>query len=54
MPTFLLELGAAFGVDQARRGIGEFAGGIAMRGQPLRLNEDRPAGTEPAQRIVET
>ena len=53
MRAFLLELRLALGIDQGRDGIGKAAFGIAVGGIALRLDEDRPAGAEPAQRVVE-
>ena len=53
MRAFFLELRAALGVDQAGGRIGKFAPRIALRRLALRLDEDRPAGAEAAQRVVE-
>jgi hypothetical protein len=53
MRACFLELRAAFGVDETGRGVGEAALGIVVRGVALRLDEDRPAGAETPQRIVE-
>ena len=53
MRAFLFELRPALGIDQARGGIGEFAFGIAVGRQALRLDEDRPARAEAAQRVVQ-
>ena len=53
MRALLLELRAALGIDQRGRRIGKVASRIAAGGMPLRLDEDRPAGAEPAQGVVE-
>ena len=53
MRTFFLELRAALRIDQTRGCIGEFAFGVAIGRQALGLDEDRPAGAETAQRVVQ-
>ena len=53
MRAFLLELRAAFGIDELRGRFGEIAVRIAVRRLALGLDEDRPTGAEAAQRIVE-
>src|SRR3546814_4415191 len=53
MRAFLAKLLAPLHMDQRRDRIGERRVGIVERGQTLRLDEDRPARAEPAQRIVE-
>ena len=51
--ALLLELRLALGVDQRRDRIRERALRIVLRRVAARLDEDRPAGAETAQRIVE-
>ncbi len=53
MRAFFLELRFALGIDDAGDGIGEVALGIMVGRLALGLDEDGPAGAEPAQRIVE-
>jgi len=53
MRALLLELRAAFGIDELRGGFREIAERIAVRRLALGLDEDRPACAETAQRIVE-
>ncbi len=53
MRAFLLELGATLRIDQLGDGIGKLAQRIAVGRAALRFDEDRPAGAEAAQRIVE-
>ena len=53
MRAFLLELRATLGVDQPGGGVGKIAERIAVGGLALRLDEDRPAGAEATQRVVE-
>ena len=53
MRAFFLELRAALGIDQPRGGIGKLAPRIAVGGLALRLDEDRPARAQAAQRVVE-
>jgi hypothetical protein len=53
MRAFLLELRAAFGIDQLGSGFREIAQRIAVRGLALGLNKNRPAGAETAQGVVE-
>jgi hypothetical protein len=43
MSAFLLELGAALGIDQSRCGVGEGAFGVSVVRLTLSLDEDRPA-----------
>ncbi len=54
MRAFLLELRAALGVDQSRGRVGKVAFGVAVGGLALGLDEDRPAGAQAPQRVVET
>ena len=42
----LLELGPALGIDQRRGRIGKVRDGIAASGMTLRLDKNRPAGTQ--------
>src|SRR3546814_6493110 len=51
MRAFLAKLLAPLHIDQRRDRIGERRVGIVERGETLRLDEDRPARAEPAQRI---
>src|SRR4029077_19137064 len=53
MSPFFLELSRPFGAPQRRYRIGKRAGRIAPGRKPARFDEDRPARSEPAQRIVE-
>ena len=53
MSALLLELRPALGIDQRGGRVGKLAFGIAVRRLALRLDEDRPAGAEAAQRVVE-
>ena len=53
MRAFFLELGATFRIDQLGGGFGKIAERIAMGGLALGFDEDRPAGAEAAQRVVE-
>ena len=53
MRAFFFELRSAFGVHQAGDRIGKLRRGIAVRRLALRLDENRPAGTEAPQGIVE-
>ena len=53
MRAFFLELRLALHIDERRDGIGERARRIILRGIALRLDEDRPAGAETPQRVVE-
>src|SRR3984885_8440714 len=53
MRAFLLELRAAFGIDELRGGFGEITERIDVRGLALGLDENRPTCAETAQRIVE-
>ena len=53
MRAFLLELRATLGIDQLGGGVGKLARADSVRGLALRLDEDRPAGAEAAQRVVE-
>ena len=54
MRAGLLEGVLALEIDQRRRRIGKAAVRIGLGGDPLRLDEDRPAGAETAQRVVES
>ena len=54
MRAFLLELRAALGVDQGRRHVREMAFGILAGGMTLRLDKDRPARSQPTQRVVQS
>jgi hypothetical protein len=53
MRALLLELRAAFGIDESRSRFREIAQRIAVRRLSLGLDEDRPTGAETAQRVVE-
>ena len=53
MGAFLLELRPAFGIDESGGGVGKLGFRIAVRRLALRLDEDRPAGAEAAQSVVE-
>jgi len=53
MRACFLEIGLALGIDQRRRGVGKMAVGIAVGGMALRFDEDRPAGAEAAEGVVE-
>ena len=53
MRAFFLELGPTFRIDQLRGGFGKIAERIAVGGLALGFDEDRPAGSEAAERVVE-
>src|SRR5260370_42453217 len=53
MRSRFLELRSALGVDKARGRVRKPALGIALCRNAACLDEDRPAGPEPAQRVVE-
>ena len=53
MRAFFLELSASLGVDEARGGVGKLVARIGVGGLTLRLDEDRPAGPQAAQGVVE-
>ena len=53
MRAFFLELGPTFLIDQLGGGFGKIVERIAVGGLALRFDEDRPAGSEAAERIVE-
>ena len=53
MRAFFLELSAALRVDEARGGVGKLVARIGVGGLTLRLDEDRPAGPQAAQGVVE-
>ena len=53
MRAFLLELRAAFRIHQRGGRVRKLTLRIAIGGLALRLDENRPAGTEAAQRVVE-
>src|SRR3546814_9045128 len=49
MTALFLELRAPFAIDERGGSVGKIALGIAARRHALRLDEDRPARTQPAQ-----
>src|SRR3546814_4128001 len=51
--SLFLELRAPFAIDERGGSVGKIALGIAARRHALRLDEDRPARTQPAQRSEE-
>ena len=53
MRAFLLELGPTFRIDQLRGGFGKIVERISVGGLALGFDEDRPAGSEAAERVVE-
>src|SRR3546814_4702853 len=53
MNAFLAELLTAFELDQLGCGVGKDRLRIGERRRALRLDENRPAGAKPPQRIVE-
>ena len=53
MRAGFLEGVLALEIDQRGRRIGKAAVRVGLGGDPLRLDEDRPAGAEAAQRVVE-
>ena len=53
MRAFFLELGPTFLIDQLGGGIGKIAERVAMGRLALGFDEDRPAGSEAPERIVE-
>src|SRR3546814_20287330 len=53
MTALFLELRAPFAIDERGGSVGKIALGIAARRHALRLDEDRPARTQPAQGIVQ-
>ena len=54
MRSRFLELRSALGIDEIRDRVGKPALRIALCRNTACLDEDRPAGAEPAQRIVES
>ena len=53
MRAFFLELRATLGIDKTGGGVGKLVPRIAAGGLALRLDEDRPARSQPTQRDVE-
>src|SRR4029077_11139877 len=53
MSALFFELSATFGVDEGRHRVREIAQRIVLRRVAAGLDEDRPAGAEAAERIVE-
>ncbi len=53
MRSRFLELRSAFGVDEVRDGVGKPALRITLCRNAACLDEDGPAGAQPAQRVVE-
>ena len=54
MRAGFLEIGLALGIDQGRSRIGKNAIGVRPRGMALRFDEDRPAGPETAEGVVQS